>query len=480
MCPDIRSAPRRHVSASRFWWWPVGAVVVSALLATSTSGAGGSFTAAVANAGDVTRSGSLLTSAQTGGTTECDLGTATYSPISAANNAICSGGLIPSGGAPATGTSSTATILTDEGSLPAVTTTLTKSNCGPVQLANSVAAADPMLVRGATLSYAQAGPLTGSTGLGLSGGSSGSGYAADVTASAPTNAFTEAIWFKATTNGTLMGSTDTPSVYSPASWDRMLWLDSTGHVVFAIRAGLPIELTSPAGTYLDGKWHLAAGVLSTAGMVLYVDGAAVASSAITIIAGSYNGFWHVGWDNETNGWTNPPTTPYFAGVLSNAAIFPTLSAAQISNLYNATTQAAWSGYLTSYAAVNAWGLGDLGRTAYTGVVPNVTPDACGFIDVTVGTTGTTTNCVSPASTTACGAPTSSLTLASMAPVTSTTSATTPAQPLTLTVTIARDTTNTVSAYPYAAGLNLTVPLALASLNSGLTATLTWPSEDVIL
>ena len=480
MRPAARDTPRRRGNTSRLWWWPIGVVVISALLATSTSGAVGKFTASVANTADLVRSGSLLTSAQTGGTTECDLGTATYSPISSANSAPCSGALIPVGAAPSTGTTATATVLTDKGSLPAASTTLLKTSCGPVQLANSVAVADPMLVRGATLSYALAGPLAGGTGLGLSGGSSGTGYAADVTASAPTNSFTEAIWFKATTNGTLIGSTNTPSTISPASWDRMLWLDSTGHVVFGIRPSSPVELTSPAGIYLDGKWHLAAGVLSGAGMVLYVDGAAVAASTTTTTAAVYNGYWHVGWDNEASGWTNPPTTPYFAGALSDAAIFPSLTAVQVSNLYAAATQGAWSSLLASYGAVNAWALGDSGTTAYTGAVPSVAPNACAFIDVTVGTTGTAASCAAPVRATACTAPASSLTLSSLAAVTSTATAPTLAQPLTVTITIARDAANKVSTYPNATGLHLTVGLSLANANAAFTAALSWSAEDVLL
>ncbi len=461
------------------WCWPIVLVLaVAALIVSTTSGVGG-FSAAITNKSDVVKSGSLVTSAALSGTTECDLSTAAYNPISAANNALCTGTLIPTGAAPASGTSARSTVLTDKGSLAASSTTLAKTSCGPIQLANSINAADPMLVRGSTLSYAQAGPLTGSTGLGLSGGSTGTGFAADVTASAPTNNFTEAVWFKATTNGTLMGYTDTPSDNSPNTWDRLLWLDSTGHVVFGVYPGSTVELTSPAATYLDGKWHLAAGTVSSAGMVLSVDGAAVATNTGTTTAQVYNGYWHVGWDNENNGWSNPPTTPYFAGTLANAAVFPALTAAQITKLFKASTQTKWNGYLQTYAAVNAWTLGDTASTAYAGAVPNVTPSACSFIDVTVGTSGATTACAAPVRTSACPAPTSALTLASLATVTTSTGPTL-TQPLTLTMTIARDATTTVSANPYATGLHVTAGLSVANANGGFTAGLIWPTEDIQL
>ena len=460
-------------------WWPIFAVIAVAAVALSNAAAAGGFTATVTNAGNTVQAGSLLTSASSG-VTECDLGTATYNPVSTANNALCTGSLVPNGILPGTGTGLTATVVTDRGSLPATSTTLSKSGCGPIQLANSVNAADPMLVRGSTLSYAQAGPLTGSTGLGLSGGATGTGFAADVTASAPTNKFTEVIWFKATTNGTLIGSTSTPSAYSPSNWDRMLWLDSTGHVVFAVYPGSTVELTSPASSYLDGKWHMAAGSISTAGMVLSIDGATVASNTTTTTAEVYNGYWHVGWDNEATGWTNPPTTPYLAGTLADAAIFPTLTAAQITNLYKAGTQSAWLTYLTSYGAINAWALGDTGATAYTGTIPSVSVSACAFVDVTVGVVGLTSACAAPVRALACLAPTSALTLASLAASTSTSVAPTLAQPLTLTVIVARDATTTVAAYPYATGLHVTAGLTVTNSNGGFSAALSWPATDLVL
>jgi hypothetical protein len=462
-------------------WWPVGALAGIAILVLGTSGAAGGFTASAKNIGDSTQTGSLLTSATVGITNECDLSSAAYSPITTSNTALCTSALLPTGTVPASGTAAVSTVIAVKGSLGATTARLTKGTCGAIALANSVTASNPMLVRGNTLAYAQPGPLTGSAGLGLSGGTSGTGYAAEVTSVAGTNSFTEAIWFKATTSGTLMGFANSPSAASVTSYDRMLWLDNTGHVVFGVQptAG-KVELTSPAATYRDGNWHFVAGTVSAAGIVLSIDGATVASSATTTTAAAYTGYWHVGWDNETASWTNPPTTPYFAGTLANAAIFPALTATQITNLRNASTQTAWNTLLTSSGATRAWTLGDAGTTAYTGTIPNVTPAACAFIDVTVGTTGVSATCAAPSSGTACAAPGSGLTLTSLAASTSLSPLPTPTQNVTIIATITRDATNKVATYPHAAGLHLTAPMTVVVANGTFTATLSWPSQDVVL
>jgi len=444
-----------------------------------TAGAIGGWAAAVTNTADQVQSGSLLTAATLGGVSECDLGGPANNPITATNASTCSGTLAPSGTVPATGTALTSTVLADRASLAASAASLTRSACGPVQLANSALSSDPMLVRGNTVAYAQPGPLSGGSGLGLSGGASATGYAADVTLVVGPTSFTEAVWFKTTGAGTLLGFANTSATTGVSQWDRMLWVDNAGKVVFGVYPGSTVELTSPA-TYNNGAWHLATGTVSSTGMVLAIDGAAVASNTTTTTAQAYSGYWHVGWDNESTGWADPPTTPYLTGTLADAAIFPALSAAQVSQLYASGTQTTWNGYLTTLAATRAWGLGDDGTTAFTGTVPNVTPAACAFVDVTVGVSGASATCAAPPAGSACGAPSGATTLASLGATTAFGLLPTPAQALTVTVTIARDTTNTVGSSPYAAGLHLTSSMALLVTSRAFSATLTWPSENVVL
>jgi len=473
--------PQHRRQAYRGWWWPLAIFSACGMVTLGIRGAEGGFTASVSNVGGNARSASLLTSAVSGGTVECDLGTPTYNPIATINTATCAGTLVPSGPLPASGTSATTTTVTDKGSVAGTTGSVVAGTCGPVALANSVTSSDPMLIRGVTLSYAQAGPLTGGTGIGMSGTS---GYAADVNAVAgpATTSFTEAIWFKTTSAGSLIGFTNTPISSGAGQWDKMLWVDNTGHVVFAVYPGHTVELTSTAATYLDGNWHLAVGSIDTAtGMSLSVDGGTPVTNT-TKSAQSYTGYWHVGWDNERSGWSDPPTNPFFNGTLADAAVFPTvLTIGQVANLYGSGTQGAWDSAIDSDGATRAWTLGDSGTAAYQGTIPGVAPSACSFVDATIGATAATATCAAPVSSSSCAAPSSAVTLFTVANrLTSFTVFPSPTQTVSLIWTVARDATNKTASYPDAVGLHLTVPLTVVVGASGFSASLSWPAEDVVL
>jgi hypothetical protein len=470
----------RHNSSGHSWWWPLPALLLAGLAVLGVTGANGGLTAKVTNSGDRAQTGSAVTMAASGGSPECDLSGA---PIGASNTATCSGTLVTSGTLPTTGSSPpVSTTITEKGSLAGTAAGLTEGACGPVELADSAAiSTDPMLVRGTTLAYAQAGPtsLAGSSGLGLNGTS---GYASDIAGlpgPATTN-FTELVWFKASVGGTLVGFSNTPTT-SPGMWDKMLWVDNTGHVVFGVYPGHTVWLTSTS-TYFDGGWHLAVGTLNTSsGLSLFVDGAAAVTDPTTT-AQAYNGYWHVGWDNEVNGWTDPPTNPYFTGTLADAAIFPTaLTKTQINTLRTAGTQIAWAADVTNLSATSFWALGDNGTTPYTGTVPNVTPAACSFVDATVGAAGVTATCAAPARPSSCSTPSSSVTLASLANKTTPFAVyPNPAQSVIVTITIARDAATTTAAFPDATGLHLTASMSVAVSAGTFSATLAWPTENVIL
>jgi hypothetical protein len=424
------------------------------------------------------QSASQLTSASIASTNECDLSSGANDPIAAANSATCNGYLAPSATFPASGTTGVTAVLSEKGSATATAGSLTATGCGVVSLADSAASPDPMLVRGATITYAQSGPLTASTAIGFNGSSA---FAADAQSTTYTSSshWSEAIWFKTSSYGTLMGFNSSSSNNSSSEWDRMLWVDASGKVVFGVYPGSSVELTSPSA-YNNGAWHLAVGTVTTTGMSLSIDGTQVASNTTTTYGQAYTGYWHVGWDNESSGWSDPPTSLYFNGSLADAAVFPALSSAQISTLYGAGTQTAWASDLTSDGAVKAWTLGDSGTTAYTSAVPNVTPLPCAFVDVTIGDTGSAAKCAAPSSASACGAPSSLLTLATLPATNSFTQLVSPSQSVTVTVTLARDATNTVGTYPYATGLHVTDSLALVASDAAFNATLTWPSANIVL
>ncbi len=465
---------------SRLWWWPLAVVALAGLTVAGVTGAEGGLTASVANVGDSTQTANLVTAASAGSTSECDLSGASNNPIAASNTADCAGTLAPAGALPSSGSGIAATTIADKGSAAATGAGLAVGACGPVAMADSAAPSDPMLVRGATLTYDQSGPLAGGSGLGLSGGS---GYAADVTsAPGPTStSFSELVWFKTTTGGTLIGFTNIPTSARASQWDKILWVDNTGHIVFAVYPGKTVELTT-TGTYADGAWHLVVATLSTAtGMSLSVDGGPAVTNT-NKAAQSYNGYWHVGWDNERTGWSNPPTDPFFNGTLADAATLPTaLTSGQIATLYSAGSQAAWNADLVADGADHSWSLGDTGTTPYTGAVPGVSANPCSFVDATIGAATSSTTCAAPASTSACPAPSAAVTLMSLAGGTLPFSVyPAPSQDLTVTVTVARDQTDSTSAYPDAVGLHITAAASVAAEAGTFSATLTWPAEDLML
>lgn len=146
--------------------------------------------------------------------------------------------------------------------------------------------------------------------------------------------FTEEIWFKttATTGGDLMGW-GTSQTGLPTQYDRELFMTNAGTLVFGVYSGgANKEVISPK-TYNDGAWHHAAATLSASGMVLYLDGAAVATDPATTSAQVDNGYWRIGWTN-INGWPNVPTSYYFTGRLAFAAYYASaLTASQVATHY---------------------------------------------------------------------------------------------------------------------------------------------------
>ena len=478
----LRGWPHRARSSRSRWGLrvlPLGVVV--ALAVAGVGAAEGGFTAGIRNPSSASGTGSLQLSAAVGGTTEC--ATTIASP-----SASCTGTVVSNALASGAASQSVATTLTATGSLTPASTTLTEGSCAPIPLANSTVASDPLLIR-AGVTDATASTFGDGAGITLDGTT---GYAAEsnITTTVPGNT-SEAIWFKAsgTAGGTLLGFAGAPAVNNPGNWDRMLWVDNAGRVVFGVYNGTAAEVTSPVGTsYLDGRWHLAVGTISSVlagGQTLYVDGKQVASAGLVSSAQSYNGYWHVGWDNENNGWADPPTQPYFAGSLTDADIFPMLTAAQVATLYAATSQATWNTDIAGGngvpAATSAWQLGDPPTGRYTGTPAWLTPAGCSLVDATVQVAGTTTACIRPAAPAACVAPTSGVTLASLSGAALSLTNPTPAQAVTVAVTTARDGTATTAAYPNLAGLHLNLSETLTAVAGSFTATLTWPAiQNVVL
>lgn len=148
-------------------------------------------------------------------------------------------------------------------------------------------------------------------------------------------AFTIECWFKASagSDGYLMGFGDAATGAS-TNLDRLAYLDSAGHVVFGTNPG-SLKTIATTATYNDGSWHHVAASLGASGLKLYLDGVQRAADATTTSAGSYSGYWRLGYDNLT-GWPSAPGQPHFAGLLDEGRVYSRqLSDAEVAGDYTA-------------------------------------------------------------------------------------------------------------------------------------------------
>jgi hypothetical protein len=168
-----------------------------------------------------------------------------------------------------------------------------------------------------------------------------------------------AAWFKTTIEAGSVISFESSQGTSAASWDRMIWMDSSGHLVFGFGlSGLP-EITSPS-TYGNGGWHYVVVTVNvtsatSATYKMYVDGTQVVTATRAIISSdssqAYAGYWHLGWSNITSSlkaWADKPSNGYWQGSLGQVTVFPTvLTAANVSTLYGESNDASYATAITA-------------------------------------------------------------------------------------------------------------------------------------
>jgi hypothetical protein len=139
---------------------------------------------------------------------------------------------------------------------------------------------------------------------------------------------------------------------SESTYDRHVYVDNLGRVVFGVYIGGYSTISSPSGTdYSDGNWHHVVatykGGSGGTGAKLYLDGALVASNSGFTNAENTTGYWKVGCGNLT-GWPNAAGTSlvqtgtsanasgWFTGQIQYAAVFTTeLTATQVAAHYAA-------------------------------------------------------------------------------------------------------------------------------------------------
>ena len=160
--------------------------------------------------------------------------------------------------------------------------------------------------------------------------------------------YSEELWFNTTTTngGKLIGFGDQQSA-SSSNYDRHVWMQNDGTLVFGTYTGDLNTITSPAA-YNDGGWHHMVATQGSDGMKLYVDGALVGTNPQTG-AQSYTGYWRIGGDPVwfgSNSW-------YFAGDIDEVAVYPTVlsasAVAQHHSLGAAVNQPPTAAFTTSSA-----------------------------------------------------------------------------------------------------------------------------------
>lgn len=170
--------------------------------------------------------------------------------------------------------------------------------------------------------------------------------------SSPSN-LTAVVWFKtsSTAGGKLLGfespRAGVTAYASGGRYDRHLYMDATGKVWFGTATNQTTRAIRSTAALNDGQWHMAAGVLSSAGMRLYIDGVLVASNTVSSVS-SYTGWWRAGcgnlsgwggwWDGGSSpsaSWNQPRDFP-FAGSLDEISVWnQPLTATEIASMWAA-------------------------------------------------------------------------------------------------------------------------------------------------
>ncbi len=323
------------------------------LLALVAREADGGFTAAISGNGSAA-TGVLALSDTVSGTSCAAVGTATA-------NQTCSTSLAPS--SVTTSATTTTASVKNPGTLGEQVGAQVPS-CGLAQAVDTSGNGDTAVAYGG-VTYQVAGPLSGEA-IGFDGSTA---WLGTVNLIPGPQVFTQLAWFKTTGSGSIFSFENSYTTANQSDWDRMIWVDPTGHVVAGVYPGSTQELVSP-NAYNNGAWHMAAVTLSSAGFFLYVDGALVALNAGVTSPQVYSGYWHIGWSNARDSWPDAPSSAYFPGSIAGVAVLPTaLSAVEVLTLYSSATFSAYSSGVGGYSPSAYWPMQDSGTVPYAGVVP---------------------------------------------------------------------------------------------------------------
>jgi len=159
------------------------------------------------------------------------------------------------------------------------------------------------------------GAINGASATAMSFSGDSSSFAASTSAVPGPQTFAIEAWFKTTTTagGKIVGFGNSATGNS-SSYDRHIYMDSSGRVNFGVYPGTS-RVISSANAYNDGQWHQVVASLGSGGMTLFIDGTRVASRTDTTSAQPYSGFWRIGGDSS---WAD---SNYFAGSIDEVSIY---------------------------------------------------------------------------------------------------------------------------------------------------------------
>ena len=151
------------------------------------------------------------------------------------------------------------------------------------------------LTEGTGVSHSVAGAIGGDNNAASGFDGTSSGNAATQASSDGPNVFTIETWINTSTTqgGKIVGFGNAALGSKSSSYDRHLYMDNAGHIIFGVYNNGVSTVTS-SKTYNDGQYHQIVATLSDGGMVLYVDGKKVGQNQGTTVGQPYAGYWRVG------------------------------------------------------------------------------------------------------------------------------------------------------------------------------------------
>jgi len=145
--------------------------------------------------------------------------------------------------------------------------------------------------------------------------------------------FTLETWFKLSSGSGKIAGFGSAASGDSNSYDRHLYIDSNGRLVFGVYDGATKTLSSP-GSVRDNAWHHVVATFSGGTQVLYLDGRRIGTRSDVGRAQAYWGYWRLGGDNTWNG------NKYFNGEIDDFAVYPNvLNATQVDQHWRASGRA---------------------------------------------------------------------------------------------------------------------------------------------